>query len=186
MTIDGEDLLQVSHEHVNSYIRSADQKASILLTAQIAFLALSVNTVSGSWPYLSHYVQIFGYLFIFFGLISVFFSGWVIFPRLEKPSSKGAIFWEHIDSFESADEFNKHLSHIEEEAALLEYSTEVYNVSRIAIEKYSWLRRSLITSSIMVFFATAGVLSYILHSFIGGLVASFLIFALIFLPIRCL
>jgi len=47
--ISKEDFSLLIHRHLNKYITLADNKASILLSAQLAFIGLSANFLNNVW-----------------------------------------------------------------------------------------------------------------------------------------
>lgn len=100
-------------DHLNTYIKQADQKASILLTAQLAFLGLFANALKALSISNQIWVRNFAYASGVAGLIGVFIAGWTIFPRTPKQET-GFIFWDNIREYESEEEFRESTSELDE------------------------------------------------------------------------
>ena len=75
-----EDLVVQTHNHLNRYIGNADNKASILLTAQLAFLGLVANVI-GDIPSDKTGVTCFVVASAGVTVVRAFLSGFVVYPR---------------------------------------------------------------------------------------------------------
>ena len=102
--------------HLNEYIKFADQKASVLLTGQLAFLGLFVNVLDGNWGGAGIEFKILAAVTIGATLLAGVFAGWVIYPQTE-PSGEALLFWENINA-ESLDEYESEIKGLDEDAVL--------------------------------------------------------------------
>lgn len=149
------ELVTRTHDHLNRYITLADNKASILLTAQIAFLGLFANAFR-MLPGVDDLVLFLAVISGGFGVVAVFLSGWVVYPRTPKPQT-GLIFWENIVEFESSDEFSEEVEKLDANGAKKYLIRQNYYLAVVAEGKYRWLRWSLrVTAGMVVFAAVAG------------------------------
>ncbi|QLG62034.1 Pycsar system effector family protein [Halorarum salinum] len=154
--ISPDDLVTRTHDHLNQYISLADNKASILLTAQVAFLGLFANAVSN----LSIEAPIVWWSALMsagFTVIGVFLSGWVVYPRTPKPET-GLFFWENIVEYDSKETFREEFEQLEDGGPREELIEENYDLATVAHNKYHFLRWSLrLTAGTVVFAVIAGV-----------------------------
>ncbi|TKX61119.1 hypothetical protein EXE48_08715 [Halorubrum sp. ASP1] len=154
--ISPDELVTRTNDHLNQYISLADNKASILLTAQIAFLGLFANAVS-DLSIESQIVRWGAILSVGFTVAGVFLSGWVVYPRTPKPET-GLIFWENIIEYDSKEEFRDEFKQLEDGRAQTELIEENYDLATVASSKYCFLRWSLrFTAGTVVFAVIAGV-----------------------------
>jgi hypothetical protein len=151
-SFDSGELAKQTIVHLNTYIKVADQKASILLTAQFAFLGFSVTVINDILPATSPEFRMFAALGAVSGLAGAFFSGAVVFPRTPKART-GFIFWEHILEFESREKFQDNFNNLSDEDALHELTKQNYSLAKVAEQKYQYLRYSLFSTAAMVVFA---------------------------------
>jgi len=147
------------YEHLNTYIKLADQKASILLTAQFAFLGLFANALRTLLPEtgtLFHGVAILTALSGFIGIIC---AGFVIYPRTQPPANNdaGFIFWEDILDHSSSTAYNDAFTELNETALRDELVAENYALAEITETKYRYLRWALrFTAAMLVCAFAAG------------------------------
>jgi hypothetical protein len=147
-------------EHLNWYIKMADQKASILLTAQLAFLGLFANALGTLFPTSSVWFQAFAVLSAVSGLFGVFLAGWVVYPRTPKPE-KGFVFWENIREYDSVEAYGESLHELGDEGIVDEEINENYELAQVAKQKYSYLRWSLRSTAAMVGLAVLSGMIYL-------------------------
>lgn len=143
--------------HLNEYIKFADQKASILLTGQLAFLGLFVNLLNQIWPGPGIEFRILSALTIGATLVSGVFAGWVIYPQTD-PSGENLLFWENIKS-KSRDDYESKIKNLDEESTLEELIEENHLLAEVASNKYWRLKLALISTAGTVLFATFAVIS---------------------------
>ena len=143
--------------HLNEYIKFADQKASILLTGQLAFLGLFVNFLNQTWSGTGTGFHILAAGTVGATLVAVVFAGWVIYPQTE-PSGENLLFWENINA-KSLDNYESEIRSLDEDTVLEELVEENHLLSEVASNKYKRLKVSLITTAVTVFFATMSVIS---------------------------
>lgn len=149
-----------TQDHLNKYITAADQKASILLTGQLAFLGLLataagdlVTTVGGSFYYLSIGTVVAGIIAAFLAIV-------VIYPRTPSPE-KGFIYWGNITEYASEQKFRKAFDNLSESDLIQELMIQNYMLARVADEKYEYLRWSLRVTVLMIFLASASGVVYL-------------------------
>jgi len=143
--------------HLNKYIKFADQKASVLLTGQLAFLGLFVNFLDQIWPGPGIEFRILSALTIGATLVAVVLAGWVIYPQTD-PSGESLLFWENIKS-KSIDDYEIKIKDLDEGSALDELIEENHLLAEVASSKYWRLKISLISTAGTVLFATFAVIS---------------------------
>lgn len=154
-----EELAQRTHDHLNTYISSADQKASILLTAQFAFIGLFGNGVGAVWKTAGVGFKAFSGLTAIAGLVSIVFSGLVIYPRSPTGNEGGLIFWESIINRDQ-DQFVAEMSSLSNQAALDELVQQNYVLAKVADQKYGHTKISLIATAVMVGFASISTIIF--------------------------
>ena len=142
-----------THDHLNKYIAGADQKASILLTGQFAFLGLAATAVKDI-------IKTTGPLFYWLstgtaaaGIAAVFLAIVVIYPRSPSPE-KGFIYWENITAYDSVQNFREAFDELPDSDIGDEVVTQNYMLAKVADQKYKYLRWSLGTTILMVILAS--------------------------------
>lgn len=154
--LDPNELAGRTHDHLNRYIALADNKASILLTAQIAFLGLFANAMR----YLSIESPVVWWSALLsagFTVAGVFLSGWVVYPRTPKPE-EGLIFWENIIAYGSKSEYREAFEALEDGDSQEQLLEENYDLATVAHNKYRYLQWSLrCTAGTVAFAVIAGV-----------------------------
>lgn len=148
--MNNEDLLELSHNHINGYIKVADQKASILLSGQLAFLALSLNLIPSKWGNLHVTLLILICLTLLVISSSILFSILTVLPREGSDGKEGAIYWNDIRAHGNSDQFVQYVSQLDEDAVVQELGEDVYNISKIAKRKYEYLKISIILTVIFL------------------------------------
>lgn len=144
-------LVENVNEHQNRYIELADNKASILLTAQLAFLGLFANALL-NLPIESQVVFWSSVVSAGLNVVAIFLSVWVVYPRTPRPET-GVIFWENITEFGSVDAYRNEVEGLDDEDARRLLIEENYNLASVASSKYRFLRYSLIVTGGMVILA---------------------------------
>lgn len=157
LTLDS--LVERTYDHLNHYIPLADNKASILLTAQFAFLGLGANALN-NLTVESQLVWWCSLLSGVSGVISIFLSGWVVYPRMPKPQ-KGLIFWENIVEYGSADEFQEEVNALNDGDVRDRLIQENYHLAEVAHGKYSSLRWSLRGTALTLLLAVVATGAYL-------------------------
>ncbi|WP_119815050.1 Pycsar system effector family protein [Halalkaliarchaeum desulfuricum] len=143
--------------HLNEYIKFADQKASVLLTGQLAFLGLFVTVLDGNWAGADVEFKILAAMTIGATLLAGVFAGWVIYPQTE-PSGGALLFWENINA-KCLDDYESEIKGLDEDAMLGELIEENYLLAEVASNKYWRLKVSLVSTAGIVFFATLSMVS---------------------------
>lgn len=146
-------LAKQTNDHLNTYIKLADQKASILLTGQLAFLGLAATVIVDILSETTTEFHLLAGLGAACGLGGMLFAGSVIFPRTPK-ANEGYIFWEHILEHDSREEFQDRFSELSGSETLDELVKENYALAKVAHRKYRHLRISLAATAGMIIFAT--------------------------------
>jgi hypothetical protein len=145
-------------DHLNNYIKQADQKASILLTAQLAFLGLFANALSTLSISGSNALLALAALTGAAGLIGVFLAGWTVYPRTPEQET-GFILWDNIREHGSESDFRSALHELDEDEIVDEVIGENYMLAKVAQDKYRFLKWSLRATAGMVIFAVlAGII----------------------------
>lgn len=163
MNDEQESFVYAVQDHLNTYIRAADQKASILLTAQLAFLGLSLNVLRTLLPNTETTFRALAILGGLSGLAGIFFAGWVVYPRTQPPDTdEGFFFWNDILNHPTAADYSEALSELGDDGIHTELTSENYALAEVAQEKYYYLRWSLRATAAMVVFAVAAGGLYLL------------------------
>jgi len=143
--------------HLNEYIKFADQKASVLLTGQLAFLGLFVNFLNKNWAGAGIEFKIPAAVTIAATLLAGVFAGWVIYPQT-RPSGEAFLFWENINA-KSLNDYESEVKDLDEDAMLRELIEENHLLAKVASNKYWRLKISLVSTAGTVFFATLSTVS---------------------------
>lgn len=154
-----DELVTRTHDHLNQYISLADNKASILLTAQIAFLGLFANAMR-QLVFESTVVWWSTLLSAGLAVVGIFLSGWVVYPRTPKPET-GLIFWENIVKYDSSTKFWNEIEDLEEGEARKELVEQNYDLAAVAHNKYKYLRWSLRVTAGMIGLAVIAGITYL-------------------------
>jgi hypothetical protein len=150
-----ESFVYAVQSHLNTYIKVADQKASILLTAQLAFLGLFSNALRTLFSDTGLLFHSLATLTAVAALAGIFLAGWVVYPRTQPPDvDEGFFFWNDILDYSSATSYGDALAELEDDRIHDELTSENYTLAEIAQEKYYYLRCSLRATAAMVVFAS--------------------------------
>jgi hypothetical protein len=142
-----------TQDHLNKYIAAADQKASILLTGQFAFLGLTATAVNDIIKTAESAFWVLSVGTAVSGVIAAFFAIVVIYPRTPSPE-KGFIYWGNILSHGSPDKFQQEVNSLSDDEILKELSIQNYMLAKVADRKYDHLRWSLRFTIVMVSLAS--------------------------------
>ncbi|WP_139231206.1 Pycsar system effector family protein [Halostagnicola kamekurae] len=143
---DREYLVDKSYEHLDSYVKYADKKASVLLSGLLAFLALYVNfifSVSEQW---NTSFNIVSGLTILLGLIAITISGFVVYPRTPD-KERGFFLWESILDRNTPEDYYDDLKSLDDYEVVEEVVWQNYQLAKVADSKYSLIRLSIIIGS---------------------------------------
>lgn len=143
--------LEQTHAHLNQNINLADQKASILLTADIAFLGLFANLIESNWGSSTEIFKIGSLVTIIAAVIGIVLAGWTVYPRTPKES--GSLMYFGAISGRSLDQYQHELADLNKELALEELVNENHNLSIVAANKFQNFRRGLLATAVMIVFA---------------------------------
>jgi len=135
--------------YLNGYIQFADAKAGAIVT----FFTVVLGLYTGFWPEPNR--SGWFWVGVAVSLLPIITALLVITPRLIRKDNKGAIFWEHINDFETPDQYSEALHSID---LLKEVIHHNYSLAQVAQQKYFWLRWAIYT--------TWGVLLYLGISFV--------------------
>jgi hypothetical protein len=140
-----------THTHLNHNIKLADQKASILLTGNIAFLALYSNFIELNWGSGSFIFKIVSVLTICVGLAGIALAGWTVYPRT--PQETGSLMYWGAIHMRSFDEYQNECQNLNEELLFDEMINENYNLALVAAKKFHHFRMALLFTGIMIILA---------------------------------
>ena len=139
------ELLFIQHQHVHENIKLADQKASAIIAANGALLALSYSLIQPSVKF----TLFVGLVVCFVLVLSIAMAFLVIKPRGESNKNKfPSIFDPKQIAQYSLNDYQKRSSEISTEELLKDLRVFIYNRSCIDSEKYIFLRLSLIISAV--------------------------------------
>ncbi|QIB79068.1 hypothetical protein G3A49_13370 [Haloferax volcanii] len=145
-----------TQDHLNGYIKFADQKASILLTAQLAFIGLYSNIIKTSWENSASCFKLASAITILFGLIATGLAGWTIYPRTPD-TQQGLMLWSGIKDMGET-KYKKKIKSLESDDVFDEILDENHKLAIVAENKYRNLRISLISTGLMLLFALLAVI----------------------------
>lgn len=154
---DSKELAQRTQDHLNGYVKFADQKASILLTAQLAFIGLYANILRSAWSSAELNFKLFSVLTIAAGIAAVTSYGWTIYPRTPG-TARGLILWKSIADM-GVDDYKQQMESLSREEAFEELLDENHKLATVASEKYRYLRVSLLLTAVMVGLALVAIAS---------------------------
>lgn len=158
--IDKQELARKAQIRLDKYIIGADQKASILITAQFTLAGLIANVVRVVWQSLQLSTKAIVSAGFLVALSSAVCSGLVIYPRSNNPKA-GHLYWKDILSRQQ-DEYISDSKSLSDDEAYEEFLSENYDLSEIAIKKHFWFRISIILTGVMIVLFVVGLASYLL------------------------
>lgn len=148
------------NEHINSYIRLADNKASILLSALVAYLGISLGVLGSLWSGGGTFFQISSSLTVLTALLAVYYSASAVYPKTPE-TPQGLILWDSIAK-RTREEYLGEIKNRSDEQLLEELIDENYMLAKVSVEKYSQVRSALICTGVTVALALATVIGYIM------------------------
>jgi hypothetical protein len=156
---DHENLAERTQDQLNGYIKFADQKASILLTAQLAFVGLYGNLIRTTWSGSGIGFKIMSGLTVAAGLVGAGSAGWAIYPRTPN-TDQGLMLWKSISEM-SLSTYEKKVNSLSTEKAFSELLDENHKLASVATNKYHYLRISLISTGLMLAFSVIAISVYL-------------------------
>lgn len=153
--IDDDFVAEQALSHLNTYIKLADQKASILLSGQLVFIGLYLNWLD---PVIldNKYLLLSNSLVFFTFLIAILSAGSVIMPRTHD-SDNGLFLWESILDREDAEDYKSDLRDMSQDEVFSEVLSVNYQLAQVATRKYRALRWALGFSAAMVLMTSFSV-----------------------------
>lgn len=149
-----------THDHLNTYIAGADQKASILLTGQFAFLGLAATASSDILNNTGALFDVLAGGTAVVGVIAAVLAITVIYPRTPSPGNS-VIYWGDIQQHANVEKYHKDIEELEDGDALAALVKQNYKLAEVAESKYSLLRWSLRFTLAMIGLAAITVLVYL-------------------------
>jgi hypothetical protein len=155
------------HSYVNEYIRFADAKAGVAVTAGFALIAgfysadLQVGFAGKAvcdWTF-------DGWLafLAFLGLVLATIAGAIaVRPRLWNTAQEGLIFWESVRMHGSGQAYFDAVSACDTQAMGRQISEHIFSLAKVASSKYLWASASIVLVGI------GGVLGILLLMFRKG------------------
>ncbi|MDT3437954.1 Pycsar system effector family protein [Haloarcula sp. 1CSR25-25] len=153
--------VEKTHEHLNEYINLADRKASVLLTALLAYLALYANVAAPVWSTSSICFKLLTALVGVAGLFGIGFAGWTVYPRTPE-TPQGLMLWDSITDM-SNDSYRESLQDLDANGVVEELIDENYQLAKVASKKYQYLRFALIATGVMVILSILAALTSIFN-----------------------
>jgi hypothetical protein len=137
-----------TRQHLNKYIKLADQKSSILLSAQIAYIGFTGNFIQSSWMSSSGCLRILSVLTLLSAIGAVAFAGRVVYPKTPK-TKQGLFLWESIAD-RTGPAFRKEILAKTQDELRDELIDENHKLAKVSTRKYYNLRWSLRMTAITV------------------------------------
>jgi len=139
---------KIVREHHNEYIKLADRKASVLLSAQLTYLALFGNLVGNSWSSGSLIFKTMSVLTIGLVIVAIVFATRAVYPN-EPETDQGLILWKSIIS-RSPTEYQEAVRNKTQEELFNELVDENYQLAVVTDEKYSNIRKTMWATGLVV------------------------------------
>lgn len=151
---------KIVREHHNEYIKLADKKASVLLSAQLTYLALFANLVGNSWSSGAGVFKLMSGLTIGLIIIAIFFATRAVYPN-EPETDQGLILWKSIISRPST-EYQESVRNKTQQELFNELVDENYQLAQVTDEKYSNIRKTMWVTGLVVIatLMTGGILLF--------------------------
>lgn len=130
--------------HQNSYIRVADNKASILLSGLIAYLGLSLSVIASNIESEGTIFIVAAGFSVLSALFSIYYAASAVYPNTPE-TPQGLIMWESIVE-KSEEEYRETIRSKTSEELLEEIIDENYQLARVNDKKYEYVRRALLTA----------------------------------------
>jgi hypothetical protein len=153
---DSLELLLMNHQHIHENIKFADQKASAIIAANGALLALSYSLIQPSVKF----TLFMGFFVCLVLAISIAIAFLVIKPRSHiKKQENFSIFDPKCIARYKLEDYQNRMNEISTKDLLVELRKFIYDRACIDNQKYIFLRLSLFVSAIgwglSIFFATS-------------------------------
>ena len=141
------------HAYLQDQIRLADQKATFFFAGGTALLAFLYNSEVLMYlkasPMEWNLVDIVGLVATISMIVSVFAAMIVVVPRTSG-SRRGFIFWGAIPEFHSAEKYANESSSLSDRQVTQEFAMHSFELANVCLQKYKWLRISVISGLIGV------------------------------------
>ncbi|UHH25672.1 Pycsar system effector family protein [Halobacterium noricense] len=149
--LDQAEFSKLTKDHLNSYIKLANQKASILLTAQLAFLGIFINGLRQPTLKEDQLLLVVTTLTAISAVIAAFYAARTIYPNTPE-TTQGLLLWDSIVE-KGLDKYKEEIVSADEDAYIDELIEENYQLARVSKKKYQNLRFSIISTGMMVLFS---------------------------------
>lgn len=153
--IDDDFIADRTFSHLNNSIKLADQKASILLSGQLAFVGLYLNFFGSALKQNTVLLASSGGVALS-SLVGILFAAAVITPRTIDTDG-GLFLWTSILQRENACEYESDIEKMSPEDLRSEVLKQNYHLSQIATRKYRALRLAILFSDGMVLTAAVSI-----------------------------
>lgn len=127
--------------HLNSYIKLADSKASILLSGLVAYLGLALGVIGANFNGSGLTFKISAVLTVFSGAIAAYYAASAVYPNTPE-TPQGLVLWESIVN-NSIDEYRSKIKDKDSEELLDELIDENYKLAEVSDTKYDTVRKAL-------------------------------------------
>lgn len=148
---------ELVRNHQNSYIRVADNKASILLSGLIAYVGLSLSVMASNLETEGTAFLLVAALSVLSALASIYFAASAVYPSTPE-TPQGLIMWESILE-NSEEEYRQIIRSKSSDQLLDELIDENYQLAAVNDEKYRYVRLALLSTIPTVGF---GILAMVL------------------------
>ncbi|GGN17940.1 Pycsar system effector family protein [Halarchaeum nitratireducens] len=135
---------QLVRDHQNTYIRVADQKASILLSGLVAYLGLSLSVIGTNMGQKGILFLIFAGGSVLSALVAIYFAASAVYPNT--PSTpQGLVMWESIVE-KGEERYRDTIRSKTSEELLDELIDENYQLAAVNNTKYQQVRLALLST----------------------------------------
>lgn len=157
--IESAEFAQLVYNHQNKYIDLADRKASLLLSAHIAYLGLFANMMSRVWETTTVIVKVSSVVTSVSIILVIVCATKAVYPNTPE-TPQGLILWESITD-NSIEEYREKVMDRSNEELEEELVDESYKLAEVASSKYPSVRNAMRFTGIVFFLSIAtGILAY--------------------------
>lgn len=139
---------KLTHGHLNDYIKLADRKASLLLSAHIAYLGLVTTVISSNFQSSPWIFKVSSSVTVLFAALATVFATKAVYPNTPE-TPQGLILWESIVQ-STSDEFRDNIRGKDDDELLTELIDENYALAEVADGKYDDVRKALWCTGVTV------------------------------------
>lgn len=148
------------HDHINKYIKLADNKASILLSGLVAYLGISLSVIGSNWFKMGVPFKFWSFFTVSTAMIAVYYAASAVYPNTPE-TPQGLILWDSIVK-RSQERYRDVMMNKPEEKLLEELIDENYKLAQVSVGKYVQVQNALVWTGLTVACALVTLLWFII------------------------